>query len=115
MTDEAKTSLFESRLEDKEIGRKMNQDMKEMYKDYSEEYYILGQCKYMLHTVQYKKGIMLDPCTNLAVQGQHDNDTGSFLTTEEMIVSYHYYVSISKQKRKEENFYKIFFELNKLS
>ena len=51
-----------------------------------------------------KKGIMLDPCTNLAVQGQHDSGIGRLLTTEEMIVSHHYYVSINKEQRKEEKF-----------
>ena len=33
--DEAKTFLISSKLEDKAIGRKMNQDMKETYKDYA--------------------------------------------------------------------------------
>ena len=76
MTDETKTSLLSSRVVDKEIGRKLNQDMKETYKDYAEEYKILDQCKYMLHTIQYKKGIMLDPRTNIAKAGQHDSDIG---------------------------------------
>ena len=41
MTDEAKTSLFETRLANKEIGKKMNEEMSAMYKDYVEEYKIL--------------------------------------------------------------------------
>ena len=58
---------------------------------------------------------MLDSSTNLVIQGQHDSDTGWFLTTEEMIASHQHYVPINKQKRKEENFCKSFFELNKES
>ena len=67
----------------------------------------------MLHTIQYKEGIMLDPHTNLAKEGQHDSDTGQYLTTEEMIASHHYYVSINKKPRKEENVCITFFELNR--
>ena len=92
---------------DKEMRRKqINRDMKETYRNYAEEYKILGQCQYMLHTVQFKEEIMLDPRTNLAVQGQYDSDTGRFLTTGEMITSCHCYISINKSLRKEENFQK---------
>ena len=58
----------------------------------------------MLHMDQYKKGIMLDSSTNLAIQGQNYSDTGQLLTKEEMIASHHYYVSINKNPRKEESF-----------
>ena len=51
MIDQANIYLLESRLEDKEIGRKMNQDINKTYKNYAEEYKILGQYQYMLHTV----------------------------------------------------------------
>ena len=39
-----------------------------------------------------KKGIMLDPSKNLAIQGQHDSNTGEFLTAEEIIALHHYYM-----------------------
>ena len=62
----------------------------------------------MCHSVQYKAEIFLDPHTNMAVQDQKDDD-GNVIDDENMIASYHYFVSIDASNRTDKKISSNFF------
>ena len=52
-----------------------NQKLEQTYDQYVTEYSILQKCKFMLHTVQFKKDVVLDKSTRMVLKHQPTNRT----------------------------------------
>ena len=64
----------------------------------------------MLHTVQFKKIVVLDKSTRIALRHQPTDRT--YDSHEYMIVSHHHFISTENKVLAEHNFRRTFFELN---
>ena len=86
------------------------QNLEQTYGQYVTEYSILQKCKNMLHTVQFKKDVVLNKSTRLSLK--HQPTSRTYDSYKDMIVSHHHFISIENKVLGEHNFRRTFFELN---
>ena len=105
--EEANYNELTKILNDTDRSIEIQEDTEESYDQFVKEYKILKECKYMLHTIQFKQGLYLNKVTKMALR--EENGIEHY---EDMIASHHYYVSTNKNVRTNANFGKTFFELS---
>ena len=109
LIDSFDMSILKS-LDDGENIDNIKQKTEDTFNQFVEKYNILKQCKYMLHTVQFKQGVLLKKSTNMPLKFQ--GRKSQYKKFDDMIASHHYYISTQDSPRTKENFHKTFFELD---
>ena len=85
----------------------INQNLEQMYNQYVTEYSILQKYKHMLHTVQFKKNVVLDKSTRMALK--HRPTSRQYDIYKDMIASHHNFISTENKVQDEHNFCRTFF------
>ena len=82
------------KLNDTEESMTISKNLEQTYDQYVTEYGILQKCKYILHTVQFKKDLVFDKSTRMALKHPPTKHTSrQYARYKDMIASHHHLIS----------------------